>query len=102
MRVLANTTVFQGQARFIGPNAVQVNDQTLTAEQIFVNVGGRPLIPDMPGLEQISYLTNESMMVVDYCPSIYRNRRQLHRPRVRSDVPSVRTAKVTVIEMGSR
>jgi len=68
MRGLANATVFQGQARFVGPNAVQVNDQILTAEKIFVNVGGRPLIPNITGLDKVPYLTNLSMMDVDYLP----------------------------------
>jgi pyruvate/2-oxoglutarate dehydrogenase complex dihydrolipoamide dehydrogenase (E3) component len=102
MRGLANTTVFQGQARFIGPNAVLVNDQTLTAAQIFVNVGGRPLIPNMPGLEQISYLTNESMMDVDYLPE--------HLIVIGGSYIGLEFgqmfrrfgAKVTVIEMGPR
>jgi pyruvate/2-oxoglutarate dehydrogenase complex dihydrolipoamide dehydrogenase (E3) component len=50
MRGLKNATVIQGHARFTGPDTVEVNGEALTAERIFVNVGGRPLVPDMPGL----------------------------------------------------
>ena len=68
MRGLDNATVYQGHARFIAPKTVQVNADVLTAEKIFINVGGRPLIPKMPGLDGISYLTNLSMMDVDFLP----------------------------------
>lgn len=62
-------TVFWGHARFIGPQSISVNSQILEAEKIFINVGGRPLIPDWPVLKQIPYLTNTSMMEVDFLPS---------------------------------
>jgi len=68
MRGLANGTVFQGHARFVDHRTVRVNDQVLTAEKIFVNVGGRPLVPDITGLDKVPYLTNVSMMDVDYLP----------------------------------
>jgi pyruvate/2-oxoglutarate dehydrogenase complex dihydrolipoamide dehydrogenase (E3) component len=68
MRTLANGTVYRGHARFAGPRTVRVNDDLLTAERIFINVGGRPLVPKMPGLESVPYLTNVSMMDVDFLP----------------------------------
>jgi pyruvate/2-oxoglutarate dehydrogenase complex dihydrolipoamide dehydrogenase (E3) component len=68
MRTLPNGTVYQGHARFAGPQTVRVNDNLLSAERIFVNVGGRPLVPKMPGLEAVPYLTNVSMMDVDFLP----------------------------------
>src|SRR5262245_66671892 len=43
------TTVYRGHARFTGRNQVRVGSETLTAEKIFLNVGGRPLVPKMPG-----------------------------------------------------
>ena len=58
MRGLANGTVYQGHARLVAPRTVQVNDDVLTADKIFINVGGRPLVPKMPGLERVPYLTN--------------------------------------------
>ncbi len=52
----------EGHARFESPHEVSVGEVRLTAERIFINVGGRAAIPDMPGLDQIAYLTNSSMM----------------------------------------
>lgn len=63
-----NITVYGGHAQFEGPHSVRVNDELLEADKIFINVGGRALVPRMPGLEQVSYLTNSSMMEVDYLP----------------------------------
>lgn len=68
LKGIANLTVFEGHARFESPSTVRVNGDVLEAEQIFVNVGGRALVPAMPGLDQIGYLTNSSMMEIDYLP----------------------------------
>jgi len=68
MRGLNDVTVYQGHARFNGPRTVRVNNELLEANKIFINVGGRALVPKMPGLEQVQYLTNSSMMDVDYLP----------------------------------
>ena len=68
MRGTQGITVFQGHARFVDKNSVAVNGETLSAPQIFINVGGRPLIPKMPGLDAVPYLTNQSMMDLDFVP----------------------------------
>ncbi len=68
MRGLANATVYRGHARFESPRTVRVNDELLEAEKIFINVGGRALVPRMPGLNKVPYLTNSSMMDVDFLP----------------------------------
>jgi pyruvate/2-oxoglutarate dehydrogenase complex dihydrolipoamide dehydrogenase (E3) component len=68
MRTLANGTVYQGHARFVGKKTVSVNDDLLTADRIFVNVGGHPLVPEWATLNALPYLTNVSMMDVDYLP----------------------------------
>jgi pyruvate/2-oxoglutarate dehydrogenase complex dihydrolipoamide dehydrogenase (E3) component len=68
VRGLANGTVYQGHGQFVAPRTVRVNDDVLTADKIFINVGGRPLVPKMPGLERVPYLTNLSMMEVDFLP----------------------------------
>jgi pyruvate/2-oxoglutarate dehydrogenase complex dihydrolipoamide dehydrogenase (E3) component len=47
---------------------IEANGELLEAEQIFINVGGRATIPDMPGLRDVPYLTNSSMMDVDFLP----------------------------------
>jgi pyruvate/2-oxoglutarate dehydrogenase complex dihydrolipoamide dehydrogenase (E3) component len=61
-------TVFRGHARFEGADTVRVGDDLLTAPKIFLNVGGRANAPDMPGLNDISYLTNVGMMTVEELP----------------------------------
>jgi pyruvate/2-oxoglutarate dehydrogenase complex dihydrolipoamide dehydrogenase (E3) component len=63
-----NTTVYRGQARFTGPRTVAVGAETLAAERVFIDVGGRPLVPDLPGVREVPYLTSESMMDVDFVP----------------------------------
>lgn len=61
-------TVFRGHARFESENTVRVGDDLLTASKIFLNVGGRANAPDMPGLDDIAYLTNVGMMAVETLP----------------------------------
>jgi len=61
-------TSIRGEARFIGPNAVRVGDDELSAPKIFINTGGRPSVPDWPGIHAVPYLTNTSMMAVDFLP----------------------------------
>ncbi|HEY7334779.1 MAG TPA: FAD-containing oxidoreductase [Bryobacteraceae bacterium] len=68
LKNLPNCTVFQGHGRFQSPREVRVGDETLSAEKIFINVGGRATIPSISGLEEIEYLTNSSMMEVDFLP----------------------------------
>ena len=63
-----NLTVIEGHARFESATSVRVNGDLLHAEQIFVNVGGRALVPAMPGVHDVPYLTNSSMMDVDFLP----------------------------------
>ena len=68
MRTLKNGTVYHGHARFESARTVRVNGELLEAEKIFINVGGRALVPPMPGLDQVPFLTNSSMMEVDFLP----------------------------------
>ena len=68
LRGLANVSVYEGEARFVGAHTVTVGADTLTAERIFINVGARPSVPDLPGVRQVPYLTSESIMDVDFVP----------------------------------
>ena len=61
-------TVYEGHGRLESPTAVRVNGDLLEAERIVINVGGRALVPDMPGVDQVDVLTNSSMMEVDFLP----------------------------------
>jgi pyruvate/2-oxoglutarate dehydrogenase complex dihydrolipoamide dehydrogenase (E3) component len=63
-----NCTVYQGHARFESPNVVRVAEESLTAQQIFVNVGGRATIPSLPGVANAPYLTNSSLLNLDVLP----------------------------------
>ena len=58
----------RGHARFTGPRQLKVGDDLLESEKIFINVGGRPNIPAIPGLHAVSYLTNESVMRLTVLP----------------------------------
>jgi pyruvate/2-oxoglutarate dehydrogenase complex dihydrolipoamide dehydrogenase (E3) component len=68
LKSLENCTVFEGHARFESPREVTVGAARLSADRIFINVGGRALAPDIPGLDQVPYLNNSSMMDVDFLP----------------------------------
>lgn len=57
-----------GSARFIGPYAIEVCSQALSAPKIFINVGGRPVMPDWPGIDGIPVLTNTSIMSLEVLP----------------------------------
>src|SRR5207245_374395 len=63
---LENCTVIRGHARFESAHEVSVGEQRLSAERIFVNVGGRAVVPEWVG--QVPYLTNSSMMELDVLP----------------------------------
>lgn len=65
---MPNVTLLRGHAQFVGPKAVEVGDQRFEAERIFIDVGARARVPDFPGLEEVGYLTNSSMMEVDFLP----------------------------------
>ncbi len=65
---MAKVTLYRGHARFDGPDTVRVNDDQLQADKVFLNVGARAFVPDMEGLDQVDYLTNTTMMEVDYLP----------------------------------
>lgn len=68
LKEMKNCTVFEGHARFESPREVSIGSEHLTAEKIFINVGGRALVPQMDGLDQVKFLTNSSMMDLDVLP----------------------------------
>jgi len=69
LKSLQGCTVYEGHGRFVGERKVAVNGSELAAGRVFVNVGARASIPPIPGLDQVSYLTNSSMMDVDFLPA---------------------------------
>ncbi len=68
LKTLEGCTVYEGHARFVADKKVAVNGFELGADRIFINVGGRASIPPIPGLDQVPYFTNSSMMDVDFLP----------------------------------
>jgi pyruvate/2-oxoglutarate dehydrogenase complex dihydrolipoamide dehydrogenase (E3) component len=68
LRDMKNCTVIRGQARFVSPHAIEVGGDALEADQVFVNVGARPVIPDFPGLNQVRALTNATLLELDRLP----------------------------------
>ena len=68
LKTLDHATVYEGHARFAGPHTITVGDDRLEAEQIFINVGARAHVPDLPGLDEVPFLTNSGMMEIDSLP----------------------------------
>lgn len=65
---MKNVMLIRGQARFTGPRTLAVNGRVLEAARVFINVGGRALVPEFPGVKDVPFLTNTTMMDVDFVP----------------------------------
>ena len=65
---MKNVSLIEGKARFTAPRVIAVEGRVLEAEKIFLNVGGRAMVPDIPGVKEVPFLTNSSMMKVDRLP----------------------------------
>ncbi|CPR04406.1 mercuric reductase [Mycobacterium bohemicum DSM 44277] len=95
-------TVFRGHARFEDPHTLRVGPDLLKADRIFLNVGGRAVVPDIPGLSDVEFLANVSILELDTLPQhlvivggsyIALEFAQMYRRF---------GARVTVVERGSR
>ena len=62
-------TVFTGTASFESSHTVRVGDDLLEAKQIFLNVGGRATIPELPGVRDTPFLNNTSLLALDTLPA---------------------------------
>lgn len=65
---MSGCTLIRGHARFEGPRSLRVGDDLIEADRIFLNVGGRAVVPDFPGLAGIEYLTNVGILDLDELP----------------------------------
>src|SRR6476620_6459498 len=65
---MENCTLIRGHARFTDPHTIAVDDLILQADKIFLNVGGRAVVPDMPGLADVDYMTNVGILDLDTVP----------------------------------
>jgi pyruvate/2-oxoglutarate dehydrogenase complex dihydrolipoamide dehydrogenase (E3) component len=68
MRGLKHTEVIVGDARFVAPATLEVAGRQLTAPRIFLNVGGRSVRPELPGIDTVPMLDNVSIMALDQVP----------------------------------
>jgi len=69
LRELPRCTFIRGHARFEGPDVVRVNDQELGAARIFINVGGRAVVPPLSGVDRVPHLNNSSLLALDRLPT---------------------------------
>ena len=68
LRGMERCTVFTGTARFESPNEIRVGDEVLQAKNIFLNVGARPAVPNMPGVDKVPFLTSTTILDLDELP----------------------------------
>jgi pyruvate/2-oxoglutarate dehydrogenase complex dihydrolipoamide dehydrogenase (E3) component len=68
LRSMSGCTVVRGQAAFASPNKVRVGGDMLSAPRIFINVGGRAVVPRLPGAGEVSHLDNSSILALDRVP----------------------------------
>ncbi|WP_375450106.1 FAD-containing oxidoreductase [uncultured Devosia sp.] len=99
---LEHLEVIWGSAQFVSPNAVAVNGRTLTAPKIFINTGAAPSIPDWPGLSDVPYLTNTTMMDLDTLPEHLVIAGASYIALEFAQMYARFGARVTIIERGSR
>jgi pyruvate/2-oxoglutarate dehydrogenase complex dihydrolipoamide dehydrogenase (E3) component len=65
---MANCKVIEGHARFVSPNAIEVAGETLEADWIFINAGGRAALSGFQGIDQVRALTNSTLLQLDTLP----------------------------------
>src|SRR3954452_11635487 len=68
LRGTERCTVITGHARFLAPDTIEVGEETVSAARIFIDVGGRALVPDLPGIGEVSFLTNSTILKLDRLP----------------------------------
>jgi mycothione reductase len=64
----ANVTVYQGTARFTGPGELDIEGVPVTADRVVLAAGGRPVVPDVPGLDEVGFHTSDTIMRIDALP----------------------------------
>jgi pyruvate/2-oxoglutarate dehydrogenase complex dihydrolipoamide dehydrogenase (E3) component len=68
LRGMKNCTVFIGNASFESPKEVRVGNELLTADEIFINVGGRAVTPDFPGVDSVPWMSNVGILDLETLP----------------------------------
>ena len=62
-------TVLRAEARFLGPDRLVAGDREVRARRFVIATGARALVPPIPGLEQVPYLTNETLWDLETLPA---------------------------------
>ena len=65
---MENVDLYRGHGRFEGPDTVCVGDELLKADKIFLNVGTRARVPEMPGLDEVDVLTSTGLLELEELP----------------------------------
>jgi pyruvate/2-oxoglutarate dehydrogenase complex dihydrolipoamide dehydrogenase (E3) component len=60
--------LYRARARFTGARQLEAGTDTLQGKRIFIDTGARPMIPDISGLADVPYLTNESLLELQEVP----------------------------------
>src|SRR4051794_25158657 len=102
LRGTERCTVITGHARFLAPNTIEVGEERLSAPRIFINVGGRALVPNLPGIGDVPFMTNSTILKLERVPG--------HLVIVGGSYVGLEFAqmyrrfgaRVTVVEMGPR
>jgi pyruvate/2-oxoglutarate dehydrogenase complex dihydrolipoamide dehydrogenase (E3) component len=68
LEAMEGLALIRGHARFEGPDRIRVDEQSLTAPRIFLNVGGRAFTPPLPGVDSVPWLNNSSLLALEALP----------------------------------
>ena len=68
LKNMPGLSVYEDHACFEDAHTVRTGDTLMQAEKIFINVGARPNVPNMPGIDQVDYLTSSSILDMDFLP----------------------------------
>jgi mycothione reductase len=60
--------VYTEPARFTAPRVIQVGEERISADTFLVAVGSRPVVPDIPGLDDVPFHTSDTIMRIDAVP----------------------------------
>jgi len=63
-----NIDYYPAVAEFISPYTLKVGDETITSKMIFLCIGSKPIIPPIKGLDEVGYLTSDTVLRMNQLP----------------------------------
>ena len=66
---LPNIDVYDTEAHFVGDRELEVGGTIIRGKQVVIAAGGRPRVPDCPGIDNVPYHTSDDIMRIDKLPS---------------------------------